>query len=75
MRGRTLWVAFASYLNPVVVVVNDRMQHGYRFVRTEPVGKHFDPRFTPELTPKEMLELGVFGAKCMTDASGEFPAA
>ena len=60
-------------MKPVVVMVNDRMQHGYRYERVEPVGKHFDPRFAPELTPAEMLELGVFGGKYMTDTTGEFP--
>jgi len=55
------------------VVVNDLMQTGYRYERTEPVGKNFDSRFKPELTPQEMLELGVFGGKYMTDGKGEFP--
>ncbi len=56
------------------VVVHDTMQKGYRYVRTEPFGENFDPRFTPELTPKEMLALGVFGGKYMTDCRDEFPA-
>ena len=55
------------------VVVNDSMQKGYRYVRTEPMGENFDERFKPELTPKEMLELGVFGGKYMTDCRDEFP--
>ncbi len=50
------------------------MQSGYRYVLTEPEGKHFDPAFRPELTPKEMLELGVFGGRYMTDCRQEFPA-
>lgn len=56
------------------VVVNDLMQKNYRYVLTEPVGKNFHPEFKPELTPKQMLSLGVFGGKYMTDCAGEFPA-
>ena len=55
------------------VVVNDLMQKNYVYFLTEPVGKNFDKRFKPELTPKEMLELGVFGGKYMTDCENEFP--
>ena len=58
----------------VKVVVNDTMQHGYVYYRTEPVGRNFAPQFTPELTPKQMLRLGVFGGKYMTDCGDEFPA-
>jgi len=58
-----------------LVIVNDRMQTGYRYTLTEPEGKNFDPRFKPELTPQEMLALGVFGGKYMTDCRKEFPAA
>ena len=56
------------------VVVNDRMQKGYVYYRTEPFGRNFAPGFTPELTPKQMLALGVFGGKYMTDCRDEFPA-
>lgn len=55
------------------IIVNDSMQHGYTYVCSEPVGKHFHPDFVPHLTPKEMLELGVFGGLYMTDCRGEFP--
>ncbi len=56
------------------VVVNDLMQQGYVYYRTEPVGQNFHPGFTPDLTPLQMLELGVFGGKYMTDCTREFPA-
>jgi hypothetical protein len=56
-----------------VVVVNDRMQQGYRYELSEPAGRNFDPAFRPELTPPELLRLGVFGGKYMTDCRDEFP--
>jgi hypothetical protein len=61
-------------MNPVCVEVNDKMQKGYVYYRTKPMGRGFRPGFAPELTPKEMLELGVFGGKYMTDCRKEFPA-
>ena len=60
-------------MRPIRVVVNDNMQRGYVYFRTEPVGRNFDEGFEPELTPKEMLQLGVFGGKYMTDCRKEFP--
>jgi hypothetical protein len=57
----------------VLVEVNDRMQQGYVYYLTEPAGQHFHQDFRPELTPKQMLELGVFGGKYLTDCGGEFP--
>ena len=55
------------------VVVNDRMQNDYIYNLTEPEGENFHPDFQPELSPKEMLALGVFGGKYMTDCAVEFP--
>ena len=37
------------------IVVNDKMQRGYRYLLAEPTGKNFDPDFKPELTPKKIL--------------------
>jgi hypothetical protein len=56
-----------------IITVNDKMQKGYRYELAEPPGRNFDPDFTPDLTPKQMLELGVFGGKYMTDCRAEFP--
>lgn len=53
--------------------VNDKMQRGYRYVLTAPRGRNFDPEFRPELTPADMLRLGVFGGKYLTDCRREFP--
>jgi hypothetical protein len=55
------------------VTVNDRMQKGYRYELSAPVGRCFDPEFKPELTPQQMLALGVFCGKYMTDTRKEFP--
>ncbi len=55
------------------VTVNDKMQFNYTYYLIEPIGENFDPEFKPELTPKEMLKLGVFGGKYMTDCTDEFP--
>jgi len=55
------------------VIVNDKMQKGYVYYLTEPVGKNFHPEFKPELSPQQMLEMGVFGGKYMTDCKNEFP--
>jgi hypothetical protein len=60
--------------NSKKVIVKDRMQKRYCYMLSAPVGRNFDPEFEPELTPKEMLELGVFGGKYMTDCRKEFPA-
>ncbi|HNP79282.1 MAG TPA: hypothetical protein PKI00_00310 [Candidatus Pacearchaeota archaeon] len=56
-----------------IVSVNDKMQKGYRYELTEPIGRNFSFDFKPQLTPKEMLELGIFGGKYMTDCRKEFP--
>jgi hypothetical protein len=61
-------------MKPKTVTVNDKMQQGYCYKLTEPEGENFDPDFKPELTPAEMLEMGVFGGKYMTDCQDEFPA-
>jgi len=56
------------------VRVNDLMQKDYFYYLTGPMGKNFHPAFTPDLIPKQMLEMGVFGGKYMTDCRNEFPA-
>lgn len=55
------------------IIVNDLMQKGYVYEVIEKKGKNFDKEFKPELSPKEMLELGVFGGVYMRDCINEFP--
>lgn len=55
------------------VVVNDKMQKKYTYELSEPMGTNFHPEFKPELTPKQMLALGVFGGVYMRDCTREFP--
>lgn len=55
------------------VIVNDKMQKEYVYYLSESVGKNFDKNFKPDLTPKQMLALGVFGGIYMRDCTKEFP--
>lgn len=61
-------------MSPRRVVVRDLMQWGHEYVRVVQPGCGFDVGFEPDLTPAEMLRLGVFGGRYMTDCVEEFPA-
>jgi len=56
------------------IAVNDKMQRRYEYFLTEAAGENFAPDFLPELMPKQMLAMGIFGGKYMTDCQNEFPA-
>lgn len=60
-------------VRPKRVVVDDLMQHGYTYQLVSPAGRDFAAGFEPELTPEEMLHLGVFGGRYLTDCRDEFP--
>ncbi len=55
------------------VTVNDLQQQNYQYQRVAEPGKNFDPEFAPQLTPAEMLRLGVFGGWYLNDCQSEFP--
>ena len=55
------------------IVVKDKMQSNYIYFLTEEIGDNFSPEFQPQLTPKQMLAMGIFGGKYMTDCTDEFP--
>lgn len=56
-----------------IITVNDLMQKDYTYTLTCKEGKQFSLDFKPDLSPKEMLELGVFGGVYMRDCKNEFP--
>lgn len=56
-----------------IIRVNDTMQQDYVYELVAAIGKDFAPDFKPDLTPKEMLALGVFGGVYMRDCTDEFP--
>ena len=53
------------------VYVDDSMQQDYVYLLSEEIGENFASEFQPELTPKEMLSLGVFGGKYLNDCKSE----
>jgi len=55
-----------------IIKINDKMQYG-KYKLTARYGKDFDPEFKPELTPVQMLRLGVFEGKYLNDCVLEFP--
>lgn len=61
-------------MKPRWIEVSDKMQANYAYLLTKPTGKNFHSDFRPQLTPKQMLALGVFGGKYMTDCSDEYPS-
>lgn len=56
-----------------LVKTSNHLQRSYTYHLTQPVGKNFDPGFGPELTPKQMLELGVFDGYYRSVTPHEFP--
>lgn len=55
------------------ISVNDKMQSGYRYTLKENAGKNFDSEFKPQMSPKKMLEMGIFEGKYLNDTILEFP--
>ena len=56
-----------------MICVRDLMQSGYCYELVAPIGEDFDSGFCPDLSPKEMLVLGVFEGKYLNDCTGELP--
>ena len=56
-----------------IIIVKNKMQKNYKYQLLEKIGKNFDKRFSPDLSPKEMLEMGVFGGLYLNSAKNEYP--
>ncbi|MDX1765358.1 MAG: hypothetical protein R3313_00230 [Candidatus Saccharimonadales bacterium] len=59
-------------MNRTVKVADSWQKYTYQL--TEAAGSNFDPQFKPDLTPQQMLELGVFGGVYFWDRPKELPA-
>jgi hypothetical protein len=53
----------------------DPLQPGYSYTLTAAEGKDFAQEFKPQLTPQQMLEMGVFGGNYFEGAISEYPKA
>uniref|UniRef100_A0A6C0F8G3 Uncharacterized protein n=1 Tax=viral metagenome TaxID=1070528 RepID=A0A6C0F8G3_9ZZZZ len=63
------------YKKGKIIKVNDKMQSNYSYILTASYGKKgfSHPDFKPDLTPKQILELGAFEGKYLNDCDEEFP--
>lgn len=69
MRHPVSW-----YTEGRTIRVRDKMQDGYTYTLRRKYGDMSDhPEFMPQLTPPEMLRLGVFEGKYLNDCVHEFP--
>lgn len=57
-----------------IIHVDEIYQSGYAYPLDEPVGRNFAEDFTPDLSPKDILRLGIFGGDYFTVVPKEFPA-
>lgn len=55
--------------------VNNKMQKNYSYILSESEGKNFREDFKPQLTPKQMLDLGIMGGLYFNDVAktNEYP--
>ncbi len=62
----------SDYTIGTEVNAEDSMQR-YRYILQELPGSNFDATFQPDLTPQQMLQLGVFGGDYFHNEHDEFP--
>lgn len=59
---------------PLSIHLHDKFQD-YTYELTEPEGKNFAAEFKPDITPKQMLRMGVFGGEYFADKPSDLPPA
>ena len=57
-----------------IVYVEEPYQSGYSYPLIAPIGGDFHSDFKPDLSPAEMLHLGVFGGNYFSAIPNEFPS-
>lgn len=57
-----------------IINANDKFQKNYSYELVVPEGKNFATDFRPQLTPKQMLGLGVFGGEYFADKPADLPS-
>jgi hypothetical protein len=55
------------------LVASNLFQKKYKYELIQPIGRNFDKKFKPDLTPKEMLKMGVFGGAYFIGVKGLIP--
>lgn len=64
---------FTTFKKGARIHVYNKMEQGRSYVLQEDPGKGFDPGFEPEVTPAQMLTMGVFEGKMFNDCILQFP--
>ncbi len=59
---------------PKKIIYSDNFQKNYYYTLTESEGKNFHPEFRPHLTPRQMLQLGVFGGAYFVGVKNLIPS-
>ena len=60
-------------MNLYIRVATDELQENYQYSTEVEQGTKFAPDFTPDLTPMEMLSLGIFGGAYFKQNPGDLP--
>lgn len=64
-----------EYIKGITIIANNKMdKSNYSYILEKGIGDISDTDFKPHLSPKEMLDLGIFEGRYLNDCILEFPA-